>query len=684
MKLLTKSILPVLLISVALIIWQSTKNSTMVSTREIKDRLEYALQMAGNNRVELEKVLLHYKNDSLKYKAAVFLVENMPGHYAYDSTLLCLYRPVIIKYDSLRELEQLGATFNSKDSANNIWEDFKSRHSFQDGNYSKPEPDVNNITSAFLIRDIDQAFKLWQNNPFKDSIDNLDFLKYVLPYRRQKGLVLEDWRGFCSNKSEFILYDTQFQSVKSAIDSLLVPYKDYSFDPNLLPGYPYIRLSDYIRSKKGTCEVRCWFNSMILNSLGFPVSIDYVPEWGNRNSKHSWNALMVNGKTYPFESFRGKEKWEMGKSYNNINSDSAWIKSRLPKVFRYSYMDTGRGPMCTRKINLNNIPPIFQDTKYEDVSEQYFRTMDITLTIRIPIPKETEFAYLCVFGNDRWKPVQWGKITNKTVMFEKMGRDIVYLPAFYREGKIIPINKAFILQQNGSMKFLDPMVNETEEVLLKRKYLSRPEINQWKLWNIGGTFQVSDNSRFDKSNNVFRVKSCESFPNIWKLSKPVTTRYARYVIPANEPCLAELYFYTSTGDILAKLDGNLLHPDKNNLESYGKAFDNDILSFVEINKSKAVNLKQPTNWVGLDFGKLVNVVAVGMCPRNDKNNVIKGLVYELFYWKDRWVSVGTKLANEYWITYDNVPKNTLLLLKCSGEGLENRIFTYEYGKQIWW
>jgi len=269
-------------------------------------------------------------------------------------------------------------------------------------------------------------------------------------------------------------------------------------------------------------------------------------------------------------------------------------------------------------------------------------------------------------------------------MFEKMGRDIVYLPAFYREGKIIPINKAFILQQNGSMKFLDPMVNETEEVLLKRKYLSRPEINQWKLWNIGGTFQVSDNSRFDKSNNVFMVKSCDSFPNIWKLSKPVTTRYARYVIPANEPCLAELYFYTSTGDILAKLDGNLLHPDKNNLESYGKAFDNDILSFVEINKSKAVNLKQPTNWVGLDFGKLVNVVAVGMCPRNDKNNVIKGLVYELFYWKDRWVSVGTKLANEYWITYDNVPKNTLLLLKCSGEGVENRIFTYEYGKQIWW
>ena len=55
--------------------------------------------------MELEKVLVCYKNDSLKYRVAVFLVENIPGHYAYDSTLLCLYRPFVIKYDSLRKLE---------------------------------------------------------------------------------------------------------------------------------------------------------------------------------------------------------------------------------------------------------------------------------------------------------------------------------------------------------------------------------------------------------------------------------------------------------------------------------------------------------------------------------------------------------------------------------------------------
>jgi hypothetical protein len=49
--------------------------------------LETVLEYAGNNRPELEKVLQHYRNDSLRLKAAVFLIENMPGHYSYKDTV---------------------------------------------------------------------------------------------------------------------------------------------------------------------------------------------------------------------------------------------------------------------------------------------------------------------------------------------------------------------------------------------------------------------------------------------------------------------------------------------------------------------------------------------------------------------------------------------------------------------
>ena len=36
-----------------------------------------ALKFAGDNKLELENVLEYYKDDPVKYKAAVFLIENM-------------------------------------------------------------------------------------------------------------------------------------------------------------------------------------------------------------------------------------------------------------------------------------------------------------------------------------------------------------------------------------------------------------------------------------------------------------------------------------------------------------------------------------------------------------------------------------------------------------------------------
>lgn len=57
--------------------------------------LEKALEESGVNRPQLEKVLAHYSvsaGDSLKYRAACFLIENMPGHGWYEGEALTRYR----------------------------------------------------------------------------------------------------------------------------------------------------------------------------------------------------------------------------------------------------------------------------------------------------------------------------------------------------------------------------------------------------------------------------------------------------------------------------------------------------------------------------------------------------------------------------------------------------------------
>lgn len=49
--------------------------------------LEQALSKSGKNRMQLEQVLKHYSlhpADSLKYRAACYLIANMPGHGWYE------------------------------------------------------------------------------------------------------------------------------------------------------------------------------------------------------------------------------------------------------------------------------------------------------------------------------------------------------------------------------------------------------------------------------------------------------------------------------------------------------------------------------------------------------------------------------------------------------------------------
>ncbi len=57
------------------------------------------MNLAGDNRAELQKVLDRYKEeDGDKYRAACFLIENMPFHGAYEGKALENYRKYFSEY----------------------------------------------------------------------------------------------------------------------------------------------------------------------------------------------------------------------------------------------------------------------------------------------------------------------------------------------------------------------------------------------------------------------------------------------------------------------------------------------------------------------------------------------------------------------------------------------------------
>jgi hypothetical protein len=67
------------------------------------------------------------------------------------------------------------------------------------------------------------------------------------------------------------------------------------------------------------------------------------------------------------------------------------------------------------------------------------------------------------------------------------------------------------------------------------------------------------------------------------------------------------------------------------------------------------------------------------------NSIQPGNDYELFFWNENdFVSLEKKHATDTVLTYNNVPGNALLWLRNLTQGNEERIFTWENGKQVWW
>lgn len=144
-----------------------------LSCQTRNEALETALQLAGENRSELEKVLDHYSlnpADSLKLQAAEFLIANMPGHYTLQGDLINAYRAKI-------DADTMGCYLLRKSLDISFCEiDWLRKSSYH-------EEDVEHIKADFLIRHIDLSFeKLHQYSWLKDIPFDI-FLEYILPYR---------------------------------------------------------------------------------------------------------------------------------------------------------------------------------------------------------------------------------------------------------------------------------------------------------------------------------------------------------------------------------------------------------------------------------------------------------------------------------------------------------------------
>lgn len=611
--------------------------------------VEYVLQQARGNRSELEKVLVHYQNDSLKYKAACFLIKNMSGHFSYQSPAMDYCK---------QRLAELPRTAR-RDSMNRIW---KQAATIYPGETVLKVEDCTSIKSAFLIENIEQAFRAWENAPWYKEVDFQSFCRYILPYRISEEQLSEDvhWRdSLVERYREYIQGETDMQQ---AFASLLKMF-DATWK-RLSSKCPY-KLDALTIDEAGfsLCEQRCVVRGNVMRSLGLPVTCDYVGSWANysRNG-HSWISLMgQDGETYLYN-----REDSVVKKDNPI--DASFFKPLVLPGASYDYwVDSLKR---TAKVYRKNF---FKQEGKEDLVEDVSEKYGLIDSVIIQTGVTEKCAYLCTFGSgDDWRIAVKSEIHDGRCVFRNVGASIAYLPAVLKEGKIMALDAPFILFKGGMVRKIVP-TGQTQTIKLNRKYiLMTTWTNRWYAM-LDGRFEASNDSRFRYADVLHQISSLPVYRNEVTLENPKSYRYVRYVSPGVlRSELAEVTFFSGNQELKGEVIGENIKTT-----AQKRVFDHDLTT---IGDSKTVDY-----WVGLDLGKKYTIDKLVYYPRNDDNFIVPGELYELFYYdKGAWHSLGTMKAQSEELVYRDVPQNALFLLKNKVKGKEERIFTYENGRQVWW
>ena len=419
-----------------------------------------------------------------------------------------------------------------------------------------------------------------------------------------------------------------------------------------------------MEARTGNCRDEASYTVFLCRSLGIPATIDFTPHWGNRSWGHHWSVIVQpNGKAIPF--YMGSMPGDTAQFFH------PYVKT---KVFRRRFQLNRQIAMDMREEK--SVPNLFQTPDWTDVTDEYCPTTDVTRNVPEKY-KDKKIAYICIFDNNDWLPVYYGVIRDGAVTFPNMGRRVMYISAFYENGQIVPFGTPFSIGGDGKVSDVqvDTKRRCTLNLLRKYPYFSAEDPINTRMKQ--GRFQGANTADFSKPTDLYCFNEVTN--GGW-YEFPVTDtgryRYLRYSSPdASYGNINELWFFDEKGDTIK---GDIIGTEGADPDSRERVFDNNILT--------GFNGKSPDgNWVGLRLKVPKRVAKLRFIPRNDGNCIEIGDKYELRLWTNtKWKVIATVKAKADILCLKNVPRNGLYVLKDLTKGNEQRIFTYENNKQVWW
>ncbi|NDV67030.1 hypothetical protein [Bacteroides sp. 224] len=336
----------------------------IVSCDNTSKKLERVLQLAGENQSELRKVMDHYsenESDSLKLQAAIFLIENMPGHYSVSGS-------IVDKHSKRIEEEYHVLDDNLKKVILTI--------PFRKGKLSalaSKTMDLEVIKAEYLISIIDNALEKWESCYWLEGIPFENFCEYVLPYRL--------------DSEPLFPYNDSLMTVWKKINEELKSYPDYRADLKEVWNYEGIYSEKAGRSRNKDkefikainksfnydCFDEAFYEVINMRASGIPSTIDLVPAWANRNGGHSWKIILDPKYMNQVGNIHGQE-----------------VHSMAGKIYRITYSHNPIPHTNEKEM----IPEFFLSPFYKDVTKHYVNTSDVSIHLNAIKNYKPDYLYL--------------------------------------------------------------------------------------------------------------------------------------------------------------------------------------------------------------------------------------------------------------------------------------------------
>lgn len=230
-----------------------------------------------------------------------------------------------------------------------------------------------------------------------------------------------------------------------------------------------------------------------MRTQGIPVAIETIPAFGKGRAKHIFNVVLNNDGNY--YNFSGAEQ----------NPEDFHLQrfKAIPKIYRYTF------GIQKKSLALNcqeePIPYFLQNPCLMDVTSNYdfIPVTNFTTEIDIKNMNGKKFAYLCVFGIEGWRAVDWAKIIGNKVSFKNVGGGIIYQIAFYHNARMQPVGYPFKLNETGEINYLIPDTKTKNDLCLTRKYPPAIHLSRIPETMLGSKFQAADKSDFSDAVDIY-------------------------------------------------------------------------------------------------------------------------------------------------------------------------------------